>query len=171
MIIEAGCKIKEWSSNYEYLWRRNGELIAKGACVDWDYRPYFVPEPGITKVYSTIEAQHVRNVDAKEESVSIDFTLVMRWLDPNINTNFTDEERAKGGITLDEKKANMIWTPDLYIFNPKSFEEEDIRIKSFKIQTGDEFSQLDNRTSSQTRSLKATVEYSIEIKTTIYCKF
>ena len=173
LIIEAGCKVKKWSSNslYEYSWRPNGELIAKGACVETDYRPYFVPETGITKVYSTVERQRVRNVDAREESVSIDFTLVMRWLDPNINTNFTDKERAKGGITLDEKKANMIWNPDLYIFNPKSFDEQDFRIKSFKILTGNEFSQVDNRTPSQTRREKTTVEYSIEIKTTVYCKF
>ena len=80
-MIEAGCKYKEWNDTFGYTfdnfkWVGHGELLAKGVCVDADYRRLFVPEKGVTRVYSTIEYQKVRAVDAKEGTISINFTLM-----------------------------------------------------------------------------------------------
>ena len=177
MLLEAGCKRKEWTRTseyqYEFQWIASGSLIAKGVCLEPNYRSYFVPEAGNTLVYSTIEEQAVRNVDAKEETVSIDFTLVMRWLDPNINTHFTDDDIAQGGITLDENKASRIWTPDLYIFNVTSFKDkrEEERIKSLRILSREDFSQLQYASRPRRRGEKTAVELRIEVKKIIYCRF
>ena len=175
MIMEAGCKIKHklWidQSHYKYHWMANGNLIAKGACVKPNYNPHFVPETGITKVYSTIEEQAVRNVNANEEYVSLDFTIVMRWQDPNIKTNFTTDDRVKGGIGLDKNKIKLIWTPDLYIYSLKSFKQQEHRIESLKILTIRDFPKLQNAGNHQKRRGKTTVELKMEVKTAVYCQF
>ena len=56
--------------------------MAQGACGGPDYRGYLVPEKGITKAYSTIEDQKIRNVDANEGTVSIDFKM---WCATSVN--------------------------------------------------------------------------------------
>ena len=175
LLLEAGCmkmdRTKTSEYQFEYQWIPSGRLIGKGACVDSNYKPYFVPETGITRVYSTIEQQVIRNVDAKEETVSIDFTLVMRWQDPNIRTNFTHQDKTIGAITLDEKNAFMIWIPDFYIFDLRSFKLHEERTKSLKILTEEHFFQFKNISTSRKQRRKTTVELRIEVKTTVYCQF
>ena len=89
-LMEAGCKEKKWIYDkgglaYEYQWaaQDRSKLLAKGVCIGKGYQKHFVPERGITKVHCAIEKQELRKVDAKEQTVSIDFTLTMRWLDPH----------------------------------------------------------------------------------------
>ena len=175
LLIEAGCKIREnmWigESQFEYYWRPSGRIIAKGACVRLSYNPHFVPEPGITKVYSTIEEQVVRNVDANEETVSVDFTIVMRWRDQNIKTNLTEEARDKGDINLDKSKFKLIWTPDFYIYNLKSIRQQELRTKSLKILTIKDFPRFNNVKNQRKQRRKTTIELKIEVKTVVYCKF
>ena len=179
MLIDAGCKYKQWNDTAGYSfdnfrWIGSGDLLAKGVCVDKDYRKLFVPEKGITKVYSTIEYQKVRRVDAKEGTLSIDFTLVMRWLDPNIKTNFSKEDRENGGIILSSEAINLIWTPDVYVLNRTSFKTKDewAALKSSKILTTNEFSEEANETSDEThKQVKTTIEIRYEIKSTVYCDF
>ena len=179
MLIDAGCKFKQWNDTAGYSfdnfrWVGSGDLLAKGVCVDKDYRKLFVPEKGITKVYSTIEYQKVRRVDAKEGTLSIDFTLVMRWLDPNIKTNFSAEDTTNGGVILSSDAINLIWTPDVYILNRTSFKTKDewAALKSSKILTANEFSEMANETSDEThKQVKTTIEIRYEMKSTVYCDF
>ena len=178
MLIDAGCKYKQWNDTAGYSfdnfrWVGSGDLLAKGVCVDKDYRKLFVPEKGITKVYSTIEYQKVRRVDAKEGTLSIDFTLVMRWLDPNIKTNFSAEDKANGGIILSSDAINLIWTPDVYILNRTSFKTKDewAALKSSKILITNEFTDVNDTSDESLEQVKTTIEIRYEMKSTVYCDF
>ena len=174
MLIEAGCKYKEWNDTFGYTfdnfkWVGHGELLAKGVCVDADYRRLFVPEKGVTRVYSTIEYQKVRAVDAKEGTISIDFTLTMRWLDPNIKTTFSNQDIKNGGIVLSSDALQLIWTPDVYILNRTTFRNQDewASLRSSKILTANEYEDKLKMTSDD----KTPVEIKYEIKATVYCEF
>ena len=149
-------------------------MIAKGVCVGPDYVNYFVPEKGITKVSTTIEDQKVRDVDAREGTVSVDLTLTMRWSDPNIKTNFSPRDKDNGGIVLSPDGITKIWTPDtdMYILNRKSFKFRDewASVKSCTILTK-EFSQVDATRNIENQISGTTVEMIYEIKSTVYCDF
>ena len=66
---DAGCKEKQWvqvGSKRKYKWVGKGTLLEEGVCIDRNYRKISVPEKGITKVYTTIEYQKVRDVNDKK---------------------------------------------------------------------------------------------------------
>ena len=193
LLIDAGCKVKKYQDRWNYTtqrfdrvfvgWRESGMLLSKGACIPNGYTPFVVPEKGLTKVFSTIENEKVRSVDANEGTVSVDFTLTMRWLDPNIKTNFSIEDEENGGIVLDNiySDKDIIWKPTLYIFNLSSFKSNDewLSMKNLALLTTkeiDELVSIDNATNNGTtdesnKVPKTTVEYSVEIKSTVYCDF
>ena len=156
LIIAAGCKHKEWddSKGYtydKYTWNASGTLLAKGVCIDNDYRPYFVPEKHQTKIYSTIEYHKLRSVDARNEMMSIDFVLTMRWVDPNIRTNFSTSDKKDGGIILSPQVITRIWTPDLDIFNQTKFSHPDEwrSLKRMKVLTSNDIVVLENRSNNE----------------------
>ena len=182
-LIEAGCKHKFWwkggkywdessesHRNLSYDWHSSGILLTKGACVDYDYQPYFVPEKGMTKVYSTIETPKVRGVDENEGTVSIEFTLTMRWLDPNIKTNFSSDNNEHQERAVNPRRIGNIWEPDWYIPNLRDYNKR-FQIKSFDILTNDEFSQEDAIQIPKTRVSKTAVKLRYGIKSTVYCNF
>ena len=125
LLMEAGCKKKEWEIKdgipYQYHWNSTGLLLATGVCIKDDYQKQFPPDDGITKVYSTIESHQVRAVDAKMKTLSIDFTLTMRWLDSRIKTNFIDKQNEIGEVLLGTEATHNIWYPDLHVWNRQSF--------------------------------------------------
>ena len=104
-VIEAGCKKKKWlhedGQPGRYEWIANGELLEKGVCIDKSYQKYFAPQQGSnkTKVNSTIEYQKVRKVDAKEQTLSIDLLLTLRWLDPNIRSQLRKKDKVERTIS------------------------------------------------------------------------
>ena len=178
LLIDAGCKYKEWddSKGYsydKYTWIASGQLLAKGACVDKTYRPNFVPEEGRTKIYSTIEYYKVRSVDSRNEMMSIDFVLVMQWLDPNIKTNFSNKDVENGGILLSSRIMSKIWTPDLDIYNQTKFRIDDEwrSLKRIKVLTSQDIEKLEKWGKDEIRIHKVTMELRYEIKTTVYCNF
>ena len=178
LMIDAGCKYKKWddSNGYTYdkfTWKARGELLAKGACVDKDYRPNFVPEEGHTKIYSTIEYHKVRTVDSGNEMMSIDFVLSMRWVDPNIRTNFSKKDIENGGILLTSHTMSKIWTPDLDIFNRTKFDSADEwrSLKRIRILTSNEIKDMEEPSNDEPRHHKTTMELRYEIKSTVYCNF
>ena len=178
LIIDAGCKDKVWddSNGYtydKYTWKASGTLLAKGVCIDNDYRPYFVPEKHQTKIYSTIEYHKLRSVDARNEMMSIDFVLTMRWVDPNIRTNFSTSDKVDGGIILSPQIITKIWTPDLDIFNQTKFShpEEWRSLKRIKVLISDDIEKLEERQEDEIQIHKATMELRYEIKSTVHCNF
>lgn len=97
-LIEAGCKKKKWTENGAYLdndqnktfdWVASGTLLETGACLQDGYRSWIIPEKGVTKVYSTIKTPFLRTIEQKEQLVSIDYTLILSWVDKRIKTNFS----------------------------------------------------------------------------------
>ena len=66
--------------NYE--WAASGTLLEKGVCIDEKYRKEFAPSQKRTKIHTTIEYHTVRNVDAKDQTLSFDLILTLKWLDP-----------------------------------------------------------------------------------------
>ena len=140
--MEAGCKRKTWEYQgnvaIKYNWVATGKLLAIGVCIKDGYKKYFPPEYGTTKVYSTINNPEIRQVDAKKKTISLDFTLKMRWLDARIKTNLSHGENKVGEITLGPKAIEEIWFPDLYILNRQSFKikEEWAALITTRILTG-----------------------------------
>ena len=183
LLIEAGCKVKMWKKTWNhteqiipywnYVWVASGNLLAKGACVNYEYRRYLVPEKGITKVYSTIEEQKVRSVDVMKETVSIDYTLTLRWMDPGIKTNLSQTDKQSGGIVFDKDNMGLIWTPDLYIYNLSTFTSnvDATQVKSLKILTTNEFNQEYTKTNNVKQDTRTVIELKLEVKSTVYCKF
>ena len=174
-MIEAGCKEKEWKYDkglaYEYQWvaQNQSKLLEKGVCIERGYQKHFVPEKGITKVHCTIEKQKLRKVDAKENTVSIDFTLTMRWLDPHIRTNegYLEED----DIVLSPKAIEMIWTPDMHVWDSASFGNEWEKMISSKILSTNKRNQLDVCDDRENQRTKTGIEMRYEIKTTVFCQF
>ena len=157
---------------YEYQWKaQNGsKLLAKGVCIEKGYQKHFVPEKGVTKVHSTIKRQRLRSVDAKKETISIDFTLTLKWLDPHIRT--TEEELTTDGIVLSPTARKMIWTPDLHIWNhTTSHTDERISIISSKILSSGERNELETMNDANDQHSKTGIEMKYEIETTVFCTF
>ena len=174
MLIEAGCKEKNWIKDEqdiasEYTWTAlNGSrLLAKGACIVKGYKKYLVPEKGITKVHSTIEYQEMGSVIANEQSVSIDFTLTLVWLDPHIRAN--QEDLKHDSLALSPRAIKMIWTPDMHIWNRASFkaEPEWRTLISCKILPLHETSKLEGGK----ETTKTGIEMRYEVKATVLCNF
>ena len=168
LLIEAGCKKKEWEFKdevaYKYHWVSEGNLLEKGVCVSDDYQKYFAPEKDL-KVYTTIEYQKIRDVDAKKETISIDLTLTIRWVDPNIKVS--KSRLLEQGILLSPTAIEMIWIPDITIRNLTSYKirEEWISLISSQIFT------TDPKNDTKGESTNTTVEMKYGIKATVYCNF
>lgn len=122
LIIDAGCRAPKWKDKeYEsYEWMADGELLAKGACVSGRTQKHLVPDPGRTKVICRFEHEQLRHVDSRRQTIIIDFTLKMKWWDPNIQYKFTEDEKSRGEIVLSPTAIEKIWTPDMVVKNMTS---------------------------------------------------
>ena len=175
-MVKAGCTEKVWRkvdgifSDYTWAAQNGSKLLAKGVCVVKDYNKHFVPEEGITEVHSTIEHQEIRTVDAKKQTISMDFTLTLKWLDPHIRT--TEEEWKNKKILLSPTSIQMIWTPDLHIWNhTTSNTDERISMISSKILPSAEKKVLEELNSVPDKHARTGIEMRYEIETTVFCKF
>ena len=168
-MIEAGCREKIWYSEDDgtqtFYWSSHGKLLEEGVCIGKDYRKYFVPEKGKTKVYTTIEYQKVRDIRSGHHAMSVDLSLTMRWIDPNIRTNLSDKNIEKGEVILSPEAVAMIWTPDLYVWNRTEFKKEHIFLWKSKILSDHKFKEVINPKG------KTVVEQKYEIKAIVCCKF
>ena len=160
LLKKAGCRKEDRVDKNKDTF---GILLEKGAWTIPNYRPNVVPEKGETKVFSHISHQRIRNINDREQTVTIEFSLTMQWLDPRIKTNFSEDDVKNSGIALDLNRVNRhIWQPDLYIHN----------LSNYKIFSGSKqttsLKLLSNNTIDKTKTL---VEWKIESKETIYCNF
>ena len=196
MLIEAGCKRKVWEQDENgfsrsYKWVSHGDLLDDRACVGDRYKKDKVPEIRLrstrmkrsasrlsrgrvrTKVYTIIEHQKVREVDARKESISIDLILTMIWVDPRIRYKFSTEHLLSGGLFLGPDASNKMWTPDLHIDDRVYFKEEQEwnSLISLKVALPTSINN-DNQTSQIFNPYSDTlVEMRRELKVTIYCHF
>ena len=169
LLIEAGCREKIWSSekdpDQKFHWSSHGKLLEEGVCIGKDYRKNFVPEKGVTKVYTTIEYQKVRDISAPRQKLLADLSLTMRWLDPNIRTNFSKQDIENGGVILDSESIAMIWTPDLYVWNRTRYKDSELSHIKSMILTDHHIKRMENS------NRKTVVEQKYEIKAYVFCKF
>ena len=161
-----GCKAKEWD-NFQNTYRYVGigTLLADGLCIGQGYARSVAPLKGNTTVFSTIVRPKLRDISLSEGTVSLDFQLTMRWLDPSIKSKFTLDDKNAGFVVLSKASIENIWTPDLYILDSRSF-----KIK-------DEWASL-KRASALTTPIpgismenNVLIEVQYEIKSTVYCMF
>ena len=117
-LIEAGCKY--WRYN-KYWEATRGMLFRKGACVDSSYDRGIPPGTNRTKILSTFEGQMIRDIDAQKKTLTIDFSLRLRWWDYRIKTNFSTRKEELHEIPLDNKWINEIWTPNVYVYNLSNY--------------------------------------------------
>ena len=178
LLLEAGCKKKEWFYNDDgfaegYTWIPDGVLLQKGICISPNYLKYIAPEQDKTVVHSTIEYQTVRNVDAKEQTLSFDLVLTLEWLDPNIRTSFDKRLEDTNGTILFPDAVNMIWTPDLYVWNRKKVMNTNgwISLIKSRILPSNTITEEAAKTNMIKQPLKTRVQMKYEIQTTVYCKF
>ena len=155
-----------------YTWAAYGKLLEKGVCIGKNYRKDFAPEKEATKVFTTIEYQKVRNVDAKKQTLFVDIVMTLRWFDPNVKTKFSPEDRENGGITLSLRTIDNIWIPDMYIWNRTSIQSKQqwASLINAKIVSINNTNGLHNEI-DETKNCKTMVEMKYEIKTTVFCQF
>jgi hypothetical protein len=121
-------------------------------------------------VHSTIQHQKIRTVDAKKQTLSMDFTLTLQWLDPLIMT--TEEELGTEGVLLSPAAINLIWTPDLHIWNhTTSHTDERISMISSRILPPNERKKLEEKKNVLDQHSKTGIEMRYEIKTAGFCEF
>ena len=172
-MIDAGCKERLWKSK-ENIWYNvvngKGKPLANGVCIGDKYTKNVVPVKGVTKVYCEIGNQTVRSVDSKEGTVSIDFTIRMKWQDPRIKTKFSEQDMRQGVIVLSDEAVAEIWTPDLYILHRKSFDLKPhwAILKRATVLTTASYSLSDKRRKNRRA---ATMAITYDIKSTVYCQF
>lgn len=151
--------------------------MERGVCKDSSYRKHLAPETEqeTTIVHSTIEYQTVRNVDAKEQTMSIDLVLTLAWFDPGIRTNFTTKDTNKGGVILSPDATKLIWTPDLSIWNRTAYlgqmPQHWVSLIRCKILSLNAIKEKLNDGGNEEYQLATMVEMKYSIKTTIYCTF
>ena len=146
----------------------NGILLGKGVCIGSTYNIHKPPGDQVTTVFSTIESQRVREVNAKRKTISVDFTLRMRWLDQRIGIDKIRMHNGRG-IGLSPNALNKIWTPDVHIQNRASFKIHDewYSMVNARIMTLDETNQI----KSTKDEIATGVELTYEIKDSVHCEF
>ena len=171
LLIEAGCK----EMKYDYIDQKNklkgvGILLSRGACIPKTYQKDLVPEKGVTKVYTTIEKQKVRQIHDNENMLSLDLTLTMRWMDPLIKTNFTEEEKQNGGIVLRSTNWRKLWTPhQIYVYD-NNIPKYAYLIKSVTL-LGDKEANQHYISIKHEKQRKTIVELIMDTTTTFYCNY
>ena len=174
--MEAGCKEKVWEIKdgvpYQFHWNSTGKLLATGVCIGNDYQKDFPPDDDSTRIYTKIDTHEVRDVDAKKKTLSIDFTLTMRWLDSRIKTKLNRKDNERGEIVLGPRTIDQIWYPDLEIANRQFFKakEEWASLITTRILSATDINQLDGMNSTEYELSIPTVEMKYGVKTTVYCK-
>ena len=116
-----------WSNGERKLFTMIENLTQESLfkCIEKTYKRYRVPQKGASRVFSSIEYQQVREVDAKRKTLSIDFTLTMRWLDSRIKRSRFSEENKNEEIFLGPNAIDQIWIPNFRIVNRTSFKPKD----------------------------------------------
>ena len=170
-----------------------GKLLDIGVCTNYGYRPQITPRvqnSTLTNIYTTVTYQRVRDVNDKKGKdpasnyvhasllfchldqyiiflgilqtvlaiVEIDLQLTMRWTDPGIET----EPNYTSGVSLSLDQVDSFWIPDFYVddlSDYKSFRDS-IQVTTLRALPENLFHENETM-----------IEYEIEAKAKVYCKF
>ena len=122
-----------------------------------------------TNVYTKINEYTVRDINDKQGTITVDFSLTMLWMDPGIKTykpKYEDMDDINE-VSLPLNRIEDIWTPHLHIYNLSDYGSyrNSKNMVSLKVMT--------------TNYLDETglclygpmVSYQMESKITFYCDF
>ena len=168
--MAAGCREEEWKDDQfeEYFWKPHGELLADGACLSQDSKKHLAPNFGSTKVICNFLHHKIRNVDSRQQTMSIDMKLSLRWFDPNVKHNHAINQQKSGDIFLSPIAVEKIWTPDLVIqdLTALKIRSEWISMISAKVLVSNDLSNLRDQDATS-----ANIEVTYQIKSSVYCSF
>ena len=123
-------------------------------------------------IYTTINRRHIRAINDNANTITLDISLTMMWMDYKIYTH--DPDFSVGGnrlftsgsneITIENSKK--IWKPDLPVHNLYDFKAfiDSLRMVSLKVLSV-------NHLDDNLCIAGPMVKYEIEAKITIYCEF
>ena len=123
-------------------------------------------------IYTTINRRHIRAINDNANTITLDISLTMMWMDYKIYTH--DPDFSVGGnrlftsgsneITIENSKK--IWKPDLPVHNLYDFKAfiDSLRMVSLKVLSV-------NHLDDNLCIAGPMVKYEIEAKLTIYCEF
>ena len=142
--------------------------MAEGVCLKGETKKHLVPEPGRTKVMCHFDRQELRKVDSREQTISFDLHITMKWFDPNIKSRQRKVNGKNDEIILSPSAVQKIWTPDLAIqhLTALRFKDEWISlVKSRILGPNDLVKEHDGDSSPP------NIEVTYQIKSSVYCKF
>ena len=142
--------------------------MAKGACVTQGSQKHLVPNFENTKVHCKFLRQRVRNVDSRQQTMSIDMTMAMKWWDPSVKYSPTKSLNESRDIFLSPSAIEKIWTPDLVIkdLTALKFRNEWISMISSKVLVSSDY----NPDGGHPYSIP-NIEVIYHIKSSVYCSF
>ena len=107
------------------------------------------------------------------KTLSIDFTLTMKWLDSRIKRSRFSVQDGDEEIFLGHSAIDKIWTPDFRIANQTSFKPnyEWFSIVSSGILGDDTTETLLEMSDNEDEKMSTGVRIQYEIKTSVFCPF
>ena len=159
----------------------NGTRITPYVCLTSGYNKANSPRTdGNPKVQinSTWYVNNIREVNAVERYMTIDVTMMIYWVDNRITKKFVESEMhmyghrghaQAGTIILPIEAAPIIWIPDFYIYEMKSFESYKVlsSINSLAILYNFWFDKNDYATEFTLNN--TVIQYYIDAKAKVYC--
>ena len=142
-----------------------GNLLEEHACTLYGYNPSHAPvfpsDAAKTLVNGKISQEKVREVDDLKQTVTMDITFALFWIDLQIKTNFSKQNKQDGGIEIGSRKSNDIWKPNVYVYNTSDY-------NSFTDSTQTTELMLLSHLYANNFTV---VMWRIEAKMTVYCDF
>ena len=146
------------------------EAVKRGGVIfnlDGNVEAFVLP---YATIYTTINNKKIRNINDRENTISIDISLAMMWMDYSIFTYepsyFGSAFTQNSGGEITPENSKMIWRPDLPVHNLHKFKEfidsfRQISLNVLKI----------NHLDDGLCMIGPMLKYEIEAKITFYCAF
>ena len=123
-------------------------------------------------IYTTINRKHIRAINDNANTITLDISLTMMWMDYKIYTHHPDfsvggnQLFTSGSNEITIENSKKIWKPDLPVHNLYDFKAfiDSLRMVSLKVLSV-------NHLDDNLCIAGPMVKYEIEAKITIYCEF
>ena len=123
-------------------------------------------------IYTTINRRHIRAINDNANTITLDISLTMMWMDYKIYTHHPDfsvggnQLFTSGSNEITIENSKKIWKPDLPVHNLYDFKAfiDSLRMVSLKVLSV-------NHLDDNLCIAGPMVKYEIEAKITIYCEF
>ena len=161
----------------KWFYTENDEIVEKEAIArggnlfdfNLDTKAFVLP---YATIYTTIDKKYIRKINDNENTITLDISLTMMWMDYKIYTHHPDfavggnRLFTSGGNDITIENSKKIWKPDLPVQNLYNFKAfiDSLRMVSLKVLSV-------NHLDDNLCMAGPMVRYEIEAKITIYCAF